>query len=345
MRMKKVILLLLTFGVAGLFAVYSLMGKNWQEHYDLSVKYLDDSKYALAHVEALEAKKCIEDDYQKFLTLELLAVIDKYLGNMGQSLKYCEQAVELGETIYGDHGLRLSNTLIALGGAYLALEKYKKSKETFERALSILELAWGEGEIETADCLFFIAEASGHLGDLGLAEDNYRKYLDILNEHRLRATHRYAIGCYRLAYVLMERGKYPESELQFKTAVKVWRYESGLNSNNLLNGLEGLSSFYYQCKQHKEVLPIREEIVSIEESHFGKHDVKLIESLYRLSFAESNVKKHAEAEKTLFRIMEIVKGEGQKEMLDRCYKELSLLYIDMEKPKEAEKYKSLMENE
>ncbi|KAK3751452.1 hypothetical protein QZH41_000749 [Actinostola sp. cb2023] len=229
-----------------------------------AVKHSDHNKYIadIPHHETIESVGG---------ALHNLGVI---LGNMGQydeAKTYCEKALAIYKTAYGENHPSIGTTLNNLGGTVHVLGQYDEAKSYFEQALVIHKTAYGENHPSIGTTLNNLGHTIRELGQYDEAKTYYEQALAIYKT-AYGENHPW-IGdiLNSLGIVFQELGHYDEAKSYYEQALVIHKTAYGENHPSIGMTLNNLGGTFHGLRQYDQAKTCYEQALVINKAAYGEN--------------------------------------------------------------------------
>lgn len=227
-----------------------------------------------------------------------LAVVLNDLDEPQESLKLCNQAIDIVTKLYGPDHPKIANFLNTRGGDYRRMGKHALAKADYERALAIYRASTGDDSIEAAYIFSNLATLADKEGDHESAIANHKKTIAIY-ERKFGPVHsRTLIANERLATVLSHAGRKDEAKALFEHVLDVERTHLGENHTFTAN-----THFYYakhldENGEPEQALPHLDAALRILSTSQGTNSKLLVRIYDGIAQVYEHQKRYADAART-----------------------------------------------
>lgn len=272
---------------------YNEGAAEFQRGFDIEDKKQACERVSLQFASAFQSNEFAALDRKDSLVQSALAA--------GEFLKALALAKELeveAKATAGPSSRQYASALNAIGIVYFLMGKEKDAVSALQRALPLIQSAYGENSSEHAKVLNNLAEALFRLSRYKESAQIYRRALDAHEKADGSNKIDVAETAMGLANALSELGQYAEAERLFKKATE---YQAGLGTNLLLAGIQHnlgvmarrrnndkeAEEYYKQAIQIFETLGANEHpdlagsLVDLGDLYFYSNRIPQSESLYR----------------------------------------------------------------
>jgi len=202
--------------------------------------------------------------------MELDKLTDKYMslqekGNIVCSVVVAKQALQLAEKVFGPDHLNVACAQNSLGIMHAVQNKYVEAEMYFKRSLEIHDkvVQTSKKPVDVAPVLINLALLYRTHGQYGLAEPLYKRALAIT----LCTYGSWNIGQAPILYDLGELEKaqknYVKAEEYFKSALDLWKMDSGPDTPNVALNLESMADIYRKTGREKDAEKLDKRIAAI----------------------------------------------------------------------------------
>jgi tetratricopeptide (TPR) repeat protein len=174
--------------------------------------------------------------------------------------------------------------------------QYELAESLYQRALRLLEQAFGPEHLEVASFLDRLAIVFFRQGKYEQAERLYQRALHTW-ERALGPEHlRVAGPLYGLARLNLRRGKYEQAELLYQRALCIWEQALGPEHPEIAKTLDGLAILYGKQGKYKQAEPLCQRALHIWERAFGPEHPLVAHALAALAELSDGQGKYEQAE-------------------------------------------------
>ncbi|PCJ23298.1 MAG: hypothetical protein COA94_08415 [Rickettsiales bacterium] len=178
--------------------------------------------------------------------------------------------------------IEYASLLSILGDSYYTLGDYAKSRQFFDKVLTINKKHFGDNSIE-------IARTSHDLGKVYLKLGNYAKAKELL-EKALRIKEKYygeshietIISLHHLGRVYLRLGKYTKAKELLEKVLLVKEKYYGTKHINVIYSLHILGKVYLCLGNYTKAKELLERALVIKKMHYGSKHVEVAYSLHHL---------------------------------------------------------------
>jgi len=224
---------------------------------------------------------------------KVLYVLGVRLARLAEARGWAEHAEAMSRAEGTDEAS--AEYLEFLGTVARSEGKYDEARDSYERALAILEKARGPDHPDMAETLNSLGSLAQLQGKYDEARDSYERGLAI-REKVLGPDHPVmTIWLNNLGILAFSQGKYDEAQRSFERALAIWEKALGPDHLRIAPALSNLGAVAYTQGKHEEARDLYERALAIEEKARGPNHPDVAMSLSNLGTLARSQGKYEEA--------------------------------------------------
>lgn len=273
-------------------------------------------------------------------SLNSLANLNAYKGDMQQAVKYCKQATVIYKKTLGDEHPEYATSISNLAAFYKEVGNFEASEKLLLEAIELDRKTLGEEHLNYTISL-------NNLGNLYKAMERYKEaealYLKVLSiEKNISSKYHTssASTLNNLADLYWVMGNYEEAEALFSKALAIKKEELGEFHSRYALSLNNLAVLYEEMGKYEEAEPLYVQTITIYRETLGEDHPTYATTINNLALLYKAQERYEEAEALFLESLEI--DEKLYGTIHKSYaitlNNLALLYQDMLQYKKAEHF-------
>jgi eukaryotic-like serine/threonine-protein kinase len=291
--------------------------------------------------QALDVQRALGEEDPEVIRLGyLIGVVLRDKGEVEEAERALLRTVDLRRKVHGDVHLEVANDLIQIGSIRLLRNDPAGAESPQREALAIRRQVFGDEHPSVAQAIVGLAMV---LADLGEGEEAETLYLEGIEMQRrlLGPDHPLLSNSLNsLGLLLLNRGDLTAAERAFREAIDINERAFGREHSNVAVAMENLARVLARSGRPAEAEMIFRETLDLRRRLLGDNHHYVGESLRRLAALLSQEGRHAEAEPLFLEALAIYEGSGVGETAEAVRTDLVSLYLSLDRPADAERYRA-----
>ncbi len=237
--------------------------------------------------------------------LEVLAAVQKELGQNKQALTYAQRALEINERVLGANHVRVAVNLNDIAGLHQAAGRYAVALPLYQRGLAILEQSLGADNPNVAATLNNLAGLYRDMGEPARALPLFERSLALFEKVH-GAEHLNVAGTLNnLAGVQRALGRFPEALRLFQRSLEIHEKVLGVEHTTVAAVINNLAVLHRAMGNYALALPLYQRSLAIYEKAYGTSHQTVAASLNNLALLYLNTGNYEPALQYYLRSLDI----------------------------------------